>query len=73
MKKIHINPFYLLVFFYLIVNFVYAIIGFYNGAMEIEFQYKVIDRNSFFYAFLFQLISIFFIVFAYIFASGNFK
>ena len=73
MKKIHINPFYLLVFFYLIVNFVYAIIGFYNGAMEIEFQYKVIDRNSFVYAFLFQLISIFFIVFAYIFASGNFR
>lgn len=69
MKKIHINPFYLLMLFYLIVNLVYAIIGFNNGAMEIEFQYKVIERSSFLYGFIFQLISLFFITLVYIFSS----
>ncbi|KAF1022967.1 MAG: hypothetical protein GAK29_03055 [Acinetobacter bereziniae] len=73
MRKIHINPFYLLVVFYLIINFIYAIIGFYDGKMEIEFQYKIIDKASFIYAFLFQLISIFLIVMAYMVASIKHK
>lgn len=72
MKKIHINPFYLLVFFYLIINFIYAIIGFYDGEMEIEFQHKIIDKISFIYAFIFQLISVFLIVVAYIVASNKY-
>lgn len=65
MKKIHINPFYLLAIFYLLINFIYAISGYQHGEMEIEFQRKVIESTSFIYAFLFQVISIFIIVVAY--------
>ena len=58
MKEIKINPFYCLAVFYLVVNFVYAIVGYNNGVMEIEFQRKAIDNISFIYAFAFQFISI---------------
>ncbi|MFW1801646.1 oligosaccharide repeat unit polymerase [Acinetobacter nematophilus] len=65
MREIRINPFYFLAIFYLLINFVYAVSGYQNGEMEIEFQRKVIDSTFFVYAFLFQSIAIFIIIFAY--------
>ena len=43
MKEIKINPFYCLAVFYLVVNFVYAIVGYNTGVMEIEFLVAVIE------------------------------
>ncbi len=73
MKEIKINPFYCLAVFYLVVNFVYAIVGYNNGVMEIEFQRKAIDNISFIYAFAFQFISILMILLIYIITSNKLK
>lgn len=75
MRDYQINPFYALAFFYISINFVYAILGYQHGEMNIEFQKKVIDGIYFIYAFMFQLISIFILLLAYFFSKrkGNKK
>lgn len=73
MKEIKISPFYCLALFYLVVNFIYAIVGYKTGVMEIEFQRKVIDNISFIYAFAFQLISVLIIVLVYVITSNKIK
>ncbi|WP_111885524.1 oligosaccharide repeat unit polymerase [Acinetobacter sp. CFCC 11171] len=60
-----INPFYLLMLFYLIVNFIFAIIGFNSNRVDIELTLFNLKSSSFFVAFIFQLLAccIIFIVF----------
>lgn len=52
-----INPFYLLISFYLIVNLIFAIIGFNNNYVEIEMSLFNLKSSSFIYAYLFQFFS----------------
>ncbi|WP_336953806.1 oligosaccharide repeat unit polymerase [Acinetobacter sp. AS167] len=73
MKEIKISPFYCLAIFYLVVNFVYAMVGYKTGVMEIEFQRKVIDSISFIYAFAFQFLSMSLIILVYLLNSKKLK
>ena len=50
-----VNPFYLVLVFYLIVNLVFAYIGFKDNQVEIEFSNFTINSMSFFYSFVIQL------------------
>lgn len=61
-----INPFYLLISFYLIVNLIFALIGFNNNNVEIELSLFYLKSNSFIIAYFFQLFSCFFIIIAYL-------
>lgn len=65
---IKLNPFYLLLFFYLFVNFIFAIIGFNSNLVEIEMSNFNLKSNSFLVAFFFQFLFcnlIFFIYFLF--------
>lgn len=73
MKEIKISPFYCLAIFYLVVNFVYAMVGYKTGVMEIEFQRKAIDSISFIYAFAFQFLSMSLIILVYLLNSKKLK
>lgn len=61
-----INPFYLLLFFYALINFVFACIGFSINTVEIEFQSFNIKSSSFVFAFFIQFFICFVIFLFYI-------
>lgn len=60
-----INPFFLLIIFYLIINLVFAVIGFNNNYVEIELLQFKLKSESFFIAFLLQFLIILLILIIY--------
>lgn len=62
-----INPFYLILFFYISINFIFFIIGSISNNVEIEFNFFKISSYSFFIAFLLQAFVCFLIFIIYIF------
>lgn len=73
MKYLRINPFYLLATFYFLINFCYAVSGYINSSMELEFQNNAIDSINFIYAFMFQVVSLLLIIFSYYLVSNATK
>lgn len=65
MSYLKFNIFYILLVIYVGINFYFCIDGFVHGEMELDFQVKSIDRISFVYAFLIQVVFLFFILFSY--------
>lgn len=70
---LRINPFYLILTLYLVVNLIYAFIGFRDNQVEIEFSYFNIDSMSFFYSFLIQLLVCIFILLLFSFFNKRVK
>lgn len=68
-----INPFYLLVFFYLSINLIFAIIGFENNSVEIELSLFNLKSQSFFVAYILQLFSCLLIIVFYLFFKNSNK
>lgn len=62
-----INPFYFLLVFYILINFIFACIGFTNNYVEIEFSNFYLNSLSFFYAFLIQFFVCIFLFTIYLF------
>ena len=50
-----LNPFYILFLFYLIVNFIFMIVGFNTNYVEIELDIFDLKSSSFIIAFIIQL------------------
>lgn len=55
MKNLKLNPFYMLLVFYLLINFIFFLIGFSNESVVIEFSDYKLKKNSFFISFVIQL------------------
>ena len=65
-----INPFYLLVSFYLFINFIFAFIGFKNNVVDIELSLFNLKSQSFFIAYILQFFScLLILLFYFIFKS----
>lgn len=62
-----INPFYLLVIFYLSINFIFAIVGCLNNYVDIELSLFKLKSDSFFIAFSLQVFCCLMILCCYIF------
>ena len=62
-----INPFYLILYFYIFINFIFFIIGSISNNVEIEFNFFEISSYSFFIAFLLQAFVCFLIFIIYVF------
>lgn len=63
-----LNPFYTLFLFYLIVNFIFMIVGFNTNYVEIEFDFFDLKSSSFIFAFIIQFfVCVFIFLFFYFF------
>lgn len=66
-----LNPFYILFFFYLFVNFIFAIIGFNKNYVDIEFDIYNLKSSSFIFAFIIQFFVCVFIFLFFYFSNKN--
>ncbi len=65
-----VNPFYILFFFYLTVNLIFAVVGYNVNNVEIEFEFYNLKSSSFIFAFIFQFfICIVILIFYYLFSK----